>query len=130
MSIAVQKGSVLIYKGSNFFRQRLVLSVLSGKSVKINEIRALDDEPGLKEFEVNLIRLLDKLTNGTVIELNETGTSLYFQPGLLHGGTIEHDCSLLRGIGLKSFYLYNSIKSNRSPFRILFGSPLYAGPLF
>lgn len=99
MSTAVQKGNVLFYKGSNFFRQRLVLSVLSGKSVKINEIRVLEDEPGLKEYEVNLIRLLDKLTNGTIIELNETGTSLYFQPGLLHGGTIEHDCSLQRGIG-------------------------------
>lgn len=97
---ATVKGNVLIYKGSNFFKQRLVLSVLSGKSVKITDIRALDDEPGLQEFEVSLIRLLDKITNGTVVELNETGTSVFFQPGLLHGGTVEHDCSVQRGIGL------------------------------
>lgn len=51
------------------------------------------------EYEVNLIRLLDKLTNGTLIEVNETGTSLYYQPGLLSGGTIEHECCKLRGLG-------------------------------
>ena len=27
------------------------------------------------------------------------GTSLYYQPGILHGGDIEHDCSLQRSIG-------------------------------
>ncbi|CAH0547345.1 unnamed protein product [Brassicogethes aeneus] len=99
MTTALVKGNVLLYKGSSFLKQRLILSILSGKCVKINEIRALDDEPGLREFEVSLIRLLDKITNGTVVELNETGTSLYFQPGLLYGGTTEHDCSLQRGIG-------------------------------
>lgn len=88
-----------MYKGSNYLRQRLILSVLSGKPIEISEIRTLEDEPGLKEFEVNLIRLFDKVTNGTSIELNETGTSLYFLPGLLQGGTIEHDCCVERGIG-------------------------------
>lgn len=96
---ATMKGNVLHYKGCNFFRQRLVLSVLSGKPVQITDIRTLDDEPGLKDCEVNLMKLLDKVTNGTVIELNETGTSLYFQPGLLFGGNVEHECSLQRGIG-------------------------------
>lgn len=96
---AVLKGNLLIYKGSSFLRQKLILSVLSGKPVRILEIRTLEDEPGLREYEISLVRLLDKVTNGTVIELNETGTSLYFQPGLLYGGVIEHDCSLQRGIG-------------------------------
>lgn len=96
---AVVKGNILCYKGSSYFRQRLVLSVLSNKPVRITEIRSLQDEPGLLECEVNFIRLLDKITNGTIIELNETGTSLYFQPGLLYGGTVEHDCSLQRSVG-------------------------------
>ena len=72
------------------------------------------------ESEANLIRLLDKLTNGSRIEVNETGnhtcihiyvcvyiyimlyiigTSLYYNPGLLQGGKIEHDCNKQRGIG-------------------------------
>ncbi|XP_060520014.1 probable RNA 3'-terminal phosphate cyclase-like protein [Cylas formicarius] len=100
MLLSTKKSDVLQYKGCNFFKQRLVLSVLSGKSINITEIRSKsEDEPGLKEFEVSLIRLFDKLTNGTIIELNETGTSLFFQPGLLVGGKIQHDCSLQRGLG-------------------------------
>lgn len=51
------------------------------------------------EYEISFIRLLDKITNGTKIELNETGTSIYYNPGLLNGGEVEHDCSLQRGIG-------------------------------
>ncbi|GLV43232.1 Rtc1 [Carabus blaptoides fortunei] len=70
-----------------------------GKPVKIIDIRSTDDEPGLREYEISLVRLLDKITNGTVVELNQTGTSLYYQPGLLFGGKVEHECSLQRGIG-------------------------------
>lgn len=54
------------------------------------------------EYEVNLIRLLDKITNGTTVELNYTGTSVYFQPGLLQGGFVTHECCKLRAI---SYYL-------------------------
>lgn len=38
----------LVYDGCNFFRQRLVLSTLSGKRVKIKGIRSKDDDPGLR----------------------------------------------------------------------------------
>ena len=38
----------LTYEGCNFYRQRLILSTLSGKSVKIKNIRAYDDNPGLQ----------------------------------------------------------------------------------
>lgn len=53
----------------------------------------------VSEYEISLIRLLDKMTNGSRVELNETGTSLYYNPGLLVGGDMEHDCSLQRSIG-------------------------------
>ncbi|XP_063825822.1 probable RNA 3'-terminal phosphate cyclase-like protein [Ostrinia nubilalis] len=96
---AVLENDVLTYKGSNFFRQRLLLATLSGRAVKIDEIRSTHDDPGLKEYEVNLIRLLDKVTNGTRVELSETGTSLYFQPGILIGGQVTHTCCPQRGIG-------------------------------
>ena len=42
---------------------------------------------------------MDKITNGSRIELNETGTSIYYNPGLLAGGEVDHDCSPQRGIG-------------------------------
>ncbi|XP_011632550.1 RNA 3'-terminal phosphate cyclase-like protein [Pogonomyrmex barbatus] len=93
------KNNILKYEGSNYLRYRLLLSTLSMKPIKIINIRTKNDEPGLKEYEVNFIHLLDKLTNGTRIVLNETGTAVYYNPGLLRGGELEHDCSLQRGIG-------------------------------
>uniref|UniRef100_A0A8D3DPE6 RNA terminal phosphate cyclase like 1 n=1 Tax=Scophthalmus maximus TaxID=52904 RepID=A0A8D3DPE6_SCOMX len=89
----------LDYDGCNFFRQRLVLSTLSGKRVKIKNIRSRDDNPGLRDFEASFIRLLDKVTNGSRIEINQTGTVLFYQPGLLNGGSVEHDCNPQRSIG-------------------------------
>ncbi|OAD52816.1 putative RNA 3'-terminal phosphate cyclase-like protein [Eufriesea mexicana] len=93
------KNNILTYEGCNYLRYRLLLSTLSGKPVRITNIRIKDDDPGLKEYEVSFIRLLDKITNGSRIELNETGTSLYYSPGLLNGGELEHDCNVQRGIG-------------------------------
>lgn len=34
-----------------------------------------------------------------VIEINETGTSMRYKPGLLVGGKVSHECSLSRSIG-------------------------------
>jgi len=87
------------FEGANFLRQRLVLATLSGKAVKIKKIRAKEQNPGINEYESSFIRLLDKITNGSRIEVNETGTALYYQPGLLLGGELEHDCNVGRGIG-------------------------------
>ena len=94
-----QTSSVLEYEGCNFMRLRMVLSTLSGRTLRISNIRSKDTYPGLKEFEANLIRLFDKITNGSKIKVSETGTSFTYNPGLLIGGKIDHDCSLERGIG-------------------------------
>lgn len=99
MSSSVENSNLLNFHGSNFFKQRLILSVLSGKPIHIVDIRKDDDEPGLKGFEVSLIRLFDKITNGTEIEINQSGTAVSIKPGLLHGGTVIHECNLERGIG-------------------------------
>lgn len=87
------------FQGSNFFKQRLILSMLSGKAIHITNIRSDVDAPGLRGYEVSLIRLFDKISNGTQIDINKSGTAVYFKPGLLHGGLILHDCNLERGIG-------------------------------
>lgn len=84
----------LNFEGCNYFRQRLVLSTLSSKPVRITKIREHSNEPGLRgsickgvaklcymamvaEFEAGFIRLLDKLTNGSHIEVNESGRNKY-----------------------------------------------------
>ena len=84
--------SLLEYEGTANFRTRLVLACLASRPVRITKIRPDDESPGLAAFEASFIRLLDKLTNGTHVEINETGTSLFFRPGLIVGGSVEHDC--------------------------------------
>jgi RNA 3'-terminal phosphate cyclase-like protein len=95
----IEKTNILTYKGCNFFKQRLILSTLSGKTIRITDIRNNTMEPGIRQYEVNLLRLMDKLTNGTKIELNDSGTSLLYVPGLLDGGAIQHECCIEKGIG-------------------------------
>jgi RNA 3'-terminal phosphate cyclase-like protein len=87
------------FSGNNYFRQRLVLATLSGHAIRIKSIREDDTEPGMNEHEADFIWLLDKITNGSIIEVNETGTKLYYNPGILEGGSVEHQCSHERSIG-------------------------------
>lgn len=90
---------MLEFNNVGYFRQQLVCSTLSGKAVRIKNIRSQLDEPGLVPMEANFLKLLDKLTNGSFIEINETGTELYYKPGMIVGGSLSHDCSTSRSIG-------------------------------
>ncbi|KAI1302370.1 RNA 3'-terminal phosphate cyclase-like protein [Halotydeus destructor] len=94
------------FEGSNCLRQRLILSTLSGKAIIISKIRVSDEEPGLKENEISLFKLIEKLSNGTSIQIDETGTQVEYTPGLLIGGVIEHDCGLERSISYFLEFLF------------------------
>lgn len=90
---------MLKYQGSNFLRQRLILSTLSGRPVKVTDIRTDDENPGIRDYEASLLQLLDKVTDGSSISIDETGTTLYYKPGQLVGGDIiNHDCGKTRCI--------------------------------
>ncbi|ORY93076.1 RNA 3'-terminal phosphate cyclase [Syncephalastrum racemosum] len=93
---------LLTFEGHNHLRQRLVLATLSGKPLRINKIRSDDQDPGLRDHEANFLKLLEKVTNGSTIEISYTGTSILYKPGAVHGGRIEHDCGTDRSI---SYYL-------------------------
>ncbi|KAL6305336.1 18S rRNA biogenesis protein [Sparassis latifolia] len=94
-----QESDVLRFSGHQYMRHRLVLSVLSGKPVRIDKIRSSDKNPGLRDYEVSLLRLLERITNGTVIEISVTGTAILLKPGVIAGGQATHDCPLSRSIG-------------------------------
>ena len=64
---------MLRFRGSQHLRQRLVCATLSGRTIRIDGIRERDESPGLRDFEANLLRLIEKLTNGCIVEINETG---------------------------------------------------------
>lgn len=91
---------MLRFKGSQQFRQRLVFSTLSGRPIRIDDIRTKDMSPGLRDYEASLLRLLEKCTNGCVVEINETGTTLRYKPGvIICGAGLSHDCPTSRSIG-------------------------------
>ena len=54
-------------------RQALQFSILSGKPVKISSIRTEDLDPGLVYYEMQLLKLVEQLTNGSIIDINVTG---------------------------------------------------------
>eukprot|EP00727_Mastigamoeba_balamuthi_P006165 m51a1_g2168 hypothetical protein (360) ;mRNA; r:54410-55863 len=91
-------GGVLRLLGSQCFRVRLVCATLSGKSVKIEDIRSSDAAPGLKDYEVSFLRMLEKMTSGCNIDINTRGTGVYYKPGTITGGTFAHDCGSERGV--------------------------------
>ncbi|KAF9526968.1 18S rRNA biogenesis protein [Crepidotus variabilis] len=94
-----QPSSILHFSGHQYLRSRLVLSILSGKPVRIDKIRSEDKNPGLKDYEISLLRLLEKLTNGIEIEISVTGTAILLRPGVIMGGVLQHECPLSRSIG-------------------------------
>jgi RNA 3'-terminal phosphate cyclase-like protein len=69
-------------------------------------------------IEISLLRLLERVTNGTVIEISVTGaftpprscvvaerrffgqgTAILLKPGIIAGGPVTHECPLSRSIG-------------------------------
>jgi len=85
--------------GSIQFRLRITTSILSHKAILIRNIRNSSlESPGISTAEASFLQLIDKITNGSEIEINTTGTQLSFVPGILIGGKHEHVCEE-RGIG-------------------------------
>lgn len=73
-----QRSDLLRFSTHRHLRQRILLSVLSGKSLRIDNIRSDDVHVGLRDYEVNLLRLVEKVTNGSTIEISVTGMSCPF----------------------------------------------------
>jgi RNA 3'-terminal phosphate cyclase-like protein len=91
---------VIKLRGAQHFRQRLLLATLAGSTLRIDDIRANDSRPGLRDYEVSFLRLLEKVSNGCVVEIFPTATKLRYKPGILIGGRdVVHDCGTGRPIG-------------------------------
>ena len=52
------------YRGASHFRQRLLLATLSGRTIRIDDIRADEADVGMRECEISFLRLLEKVVNG------------------------------------------------------------------
>ncbi|OWT38554.1 18S rRNA biogenesis protein RCL1 [Cryptococcus neoformans] len=109
---------ILRFTGHRHLRQRILLSILSGKSIRIDGIRSDDVHVGLRDYEVNLLRLVEKVTNGSTIEISVTGTSFILHPGLLPGGSFTHSCHIGRSIGYYLEVLLPLAPFCKKPFNI------------
>ncbi len=55
----------LRYEGCSDFRARVVLSTLSGRSLRIDNIRSEDfTSPGMQDFEAGFLKLVDSISDG------------------------------------------------------------------
>ncbi|KAK4467394.1 hypothetical protein MN116_008822 [Schistosoma mekongi] len=89
----------LVLEGHGNFRVKIALSLVSRKGLLLKHIRHKDNRPGVYDAEVCLLKLVDKLSNGTVININDRGTIVTVSPGTLIGGDFSFDCSNTRSIG-------------------------------
>ena len=84
----------LKFTGSKYLIQRLVLATLTGRPVRVSQIRASSHTaPGLAPHEVSFLRLLESITNGSHIEFSYTGTTVLYKPGLITGSAAGHGAS-------------------------------------
>ena len=106
--------------GCQDFRVRLVLATLSGKAIKISHIRSHDLNPGLRDFEVSFLRLIDAVTNGSHIEISYTGTTVLYSPGIIIGGDVIHNCPHSKPIGYFLEWMLCLAPFSKKKFSLLF----------
>ncbi|OAF66165.1 putative RNA 3'-terminal phosphate cyclase-like protein [Intoshia linei] len=89
------------FENTDYLIYKLLLSTVSGKPILINSI-SKNELSGIQLYEVCLIRLVDKLTNGSEFIISPDGTKLTYKPGLLIGGKFDFKCNKEKSI---SYYL-------------------------
>ena len=111
---------------------RLVLSTLTGRAVRISQIRpSSHTNPGLAPHEISFLRLLEAVTNGSHIEISYTGTTLLYTPGLItgsapgagvSGGVIRHELPAACARGISYFLLPLCLLApfSKAPMNVLF----------
>ena len=97
----MKKDGILLLNGAAAFRSRVLLSFLSSRTIQIENIRSNveSDGIGLREYEIHFLKAITQLTDGSRIEINESGTSVKIVPGLINGGILSFDCGVNRPIG-------------------------------
>ena len=87
--------------GSNYFRLRIIYSTLYSKPIEIKSLRDNSMNPGLYDYEVNFLKLVCQITNGSKVDISKSGDILRFIPGVItnnYGELFEFDCGNERNI--------------------------------
>ncbi len=98
--------------GGQIVRTAVALSAITGKEVKVFNIRKGREKPGLKDQHLHLISALKELCNAEVEGLSIGSEFLIFKPGKLKSKTLNIDVGtagsvilLLQGLLLPCFFL-------------------------
>lgn len=51
--------------------------------MKVSNIRTEELNPGIVDYEMQLLKLIDRITNGSVVDINVSGTQVKFTPGII-----------------------------------------------
>lgn len=90
----------ILYK--NDLREKLILSIFTKKKMILKFPGKNSIGFGLKNFEIDLLSIIDKLIKESIIEINEAGTFLIYTPGFMVENNFFHKINYLRGL---SYYL-------------------------
>lgn len=86
--------------GGQILRTSCALAAVTGKAVKIKNIRKGRPNPGLQVQHIAAIEALQQLCNANVIGLEKGSAELIFEPGEIKGGTIDINISTAGSVGL------------------------------
>jgi RNA 3'-terminal phosphate cyclase (ATP)/RNA 3'-terminal phosphate cyclase (GTP) len=86
--------------GGQFVRTAVALAAITGKPIKITNIRGARPEPGLKTQHIEGIRAIASLCNAEIEGLEVGSRTLTFLPGRLEAKDIEINISTAGSIGL------------------------------
>ena len=89
------------FEGSNLFRLKVAYSFILNRPIKISNIRADSTNPGMTQYEINFLKLVSEVSNGTKININQTGTGFTLIPGTItnnYGDELTFECDKSRCI--------------------------------
>lgn len=96
---------IIKLSGSDYFRVKIAYSLLMNRPIIINNIRYNSINPGLTDYEVSFLKLVEAITNGSRVEISKTGSLVKFFPGVItnnYGQDFEFSCDNSRAV---TYYL-------------------------
>ncbi|WP_048148447.1 RNA 3'-terminal phosphate cyclase [Palaeococcus ferrophilus] len=116
--------------GGQIIRTSVALSAITGKSVRIVNIRANRPNPGLRPQHLHAVLALKELTDGRVKGARVGSKTLEFHPGELRGGRIEVNVGTAGSISLVLQALLPAMAFSPEPveFRISGGTDVAWSP--
>ena len=88
-------------QGSNLFRLKIAYSFILNRPIKLSNIRPDSTNPGMTQYEISFLKLVSEISNGTKININQTGTGFTLIPGTItnnYGDELVFECDKSRCI--------------------------------